>query len=68
MSGSSALLPYSKAAAIFTGNSAFQREIIIGLTSNFLASSASACWFFKTSRATLALMAGANFLRVFFFI
>src|SRR5665213_1169139 len=68
MSGSSALLPFSKAAPIFSSNSAFQREIIIGLTSNFFASSASVCWFFTASRATLALKAGANFRRVFFFI
>src|SRR5450432_614948 len=67
-SGSSALLPFSKAAPMLASNSALQREIIIGLTSNFLASSARVCWFFKASRATLALKAGANFRRVFFFI
>src|SRR5665213_3618655 len=67
-SGSSALLPFSKTAPMLASNSAFQREIMIGLTSNFLLSSASVCWFFTASRATLALKTGANFRRCCFFI
>src|SRR6185312_4147171 len=59
---------FSKAAAIFSSNSAFHLEIITGFTSNFLASSASVCWFFTASRATLALKVGENLRRVCFCI
>ena len=45
-----------------------ERDMITWLTSNFLVSSAKVCWPFTTSKATLAMKTGENFLLVCFFI
>jgi hypothetical protein len=52
---------FSNVADRFSKNSAFHLEIITGFTSNFLDNSASVCWFFTASNATLALKVGLNY-------
>ena len=57
---------FSKAADMFSRNSAFHLEIITWFTSNLTASSASVCWFLMASSATLALKSAEIFRRFVF--